>query len=214
MHLHLAQARSASPSDLPIDPRGDDSLTQPLARAVDVVVTWLEAFGLRTLFIVLIALALYLATARGLRLLGRRSRISESDVATLRIVARWGFVLLTGAALLQSWQVLENVWAAATAVIALIAIGFVAVWSVLSNVMCSFILLGVRPFRIGETVSIVGEEVRGRVEQITLLFTMLRAEDGSQVLIPNNQMFQKSIRRELPGPKPTEGEKHEDGGGV
>lgn len=172
------------------------------AFSLDGVLAWLESYGPRTALILVVALALYLAASHGLSLLGRRSRLPVSTVATLRIVTRWALVLLTGAALLQSWDVLQSVWAAVTAVIALIAIGFVAVWSVLSNVLCSFILLGARPFRIGETISFIGEDVAGRVESVTLLYTTLRSEDGSQLLIPNNQFLQKSIRRELPGTPP------------
>ena len=173
-----------------------------VAFSLDDTLAWLQIYGPRTGLILVIALALYLFASHGLSLLGRRSRLPVSTVATLRILTRWGFVLLTGAALLQSWDVLQSVWAAATAVIALIAIGFVAVWSVLSNVLCSFILLGARPFRIGENVSFVGEQVAGRVESVTLLYTTLRCEDGAQLLIPNNQFLQKSIRRELPGTPP------------
>lgn len=174
------------------------------AFSLDGALTWLESYGPQTALILVVAVALYLLASHGLSLLGRRSRLPVATVATLRILTRWGFVLLTGAALLQSWDVLQSVWAAVTAVIALVAIGFVAVWSVLSNVLCSFILLGARPFRIGERISFVGEQVSGRVESVTLLYTTLRCEDGAQLLIPNNQFLQKSIRRELPGTPPKE----------
>ena len=95
------------------------------------------------------------------------------------------------------------------------AIGFVAVWSALSDVLCSFLLLGARPFRIGENVSFVGEEVAGRVEGIALLYTTLRCEDGDQLLIPNTLFLQKGIRRELPGtpPKGPDTESESEAGG-
>lgn len=165
---------------------------------LDTLVDWMILQGPRTALILIIAAILYALLSRGLRVLEKRSRIGQSNVATLRIVIRWVFVLLTVAALLQEWGVLQNVWAAATTIVALVAIGFVAVWSVLSNVLCSFVLLAARPFRIGEQIAFVGEEVAGRVEQITLLYTSLREDDGSQVLVPNNQFLQKTIRR-VPG---------------
>ena len=205
----LAQNTGATPTS------GDPGADWWVHR-LDGATGWLEIYGVRTALILIVALALYVVVARALKMLRRRSRLPLATLETLRILTRWAFVLLAGAALLQSWDVLQSVWAAATAVIALIAIGFVAVWSVLSNVMCSFILLGARPFRIGETVAIVGEEVTGRVESVTLLYTTLRCEDGSQLLIPNNQFLQKTIRRQLPGPPPTpaasEGENTEGSG--
>ncbi len=81
-------------------------------------------------------------------------------------------------------------------VLALIAIGFFAVWSTLSNVLCSLFLLTVRPFHMGDEVELLPDPVRGRVTDLNLFFTTLATEDGRLVQIPNNLFFQRvAIRR-------------------
>ena len=80
-------------------------------------------------------------------------------------------------------------------IIALVAVAFVAFWSVLSSVTCTFLLILFRPFAMGDHVEIKGDGVAGEVCDLNLLFTTLRAEDGRQVQVPNNLFFQKVIIR-------------------
>jgi small-conductance mechanosensitive channel len=87
------------------------------------------------------------------------------------------------------------VWASLTAVLALVAVGFVAVWSVLSNAFCSVMLMVSRPFNVGDTIEIPGEGWGGKVIDFNLIFTTLRDEQGVMLQVPNNLFFQKPIRR-------------------
>ena len=80
-------------------------------------------------------------------------------------------------------------------VLALIAIGFFAVWSTLSNVLCSLFLLTVRPFQVGDEVELLPDPVRGRVTDLNLFFTTLATDDGRLVQIPNNLFFQRVVVR-------------------
>lgn len=99
-------------------------------------------------------------------------------------------------------------WAAFSGVAALIAVGFVAMWSVLSNVSCSILLVVFAPFRIGDTIEIqdptVTVIIRGRVIGMNMMFTTLKAidEDGNEtdqlLRIPNTAFFQRYTRI-LPG---------------
>ncbi len=79
--------------------------------------------------------------------------------------------------------------------LALLGIGFVAVWSILSNVLCTLLLLTVRPFRIGDEVELPPDPLRGRVVDLNLFFTTLQAPDGRLVQLPNNLFFQRAIIR-------------------
>ena len=151
-----------------------------------------EAFS--TLVVLLIALGLYFVVSRLLSKLNRNSHLDASIVATLRTVTRWLFFIFTLAAVLQVWNVLDQFWAATTAFVTLVAIGFVAVWSVLSNVLCSIILLASRPFRIGQTIELPPDNLGGSVQDITLLHTVLLTEQGDELKIPNNLFFQRVIR--------------------
>ena len=105
--------------------------------------------------------------------------------------------------LLSVFGVLESVWAAFLAVIAMVAIGFVAVWSVLSNAFCTLMLLIYQPFQIGDRIIIPADSLEGEVSDLNLMYTTLRGAEGDIIQIPNNQFFQKAIRR-IPGKKDTD----------
>ncbi len=61
-----------------------------------------------------------------------------------------------------------------------------ALQGVLGNVMAGLTIIFTRPFRVGEYISVAGEE--GRVEDITLFSTALSHPDLSQVIIPNRKI--------------------------
>ncbi len=149
--------------------------------------------------VVLFAVLLYILASRLLRRLRDRSHLDVALVVTLRVLVRWLFVILTAAGVMQVWGVLDQFWAAAMALVTLVAIGFVAVWSVLSNVLCSIILLAARPFRVGQRVGLPPDELEGVVEEVTLLHTVLRTDDGGLLKVPNNLFFQRVMRIRPPG---------------
>jgi small conductance mechanosensitive channel len=61
-----------------------------------------------------------------------------------------------------------------------------ALQGVLSNVAAGLSIIFTKPFRVGEYISIAGEE--GRVETITLFSTTLSHNDRSRVVIPNRKI--------------------------
>lgn len=61
-----------------------------------------------------------------------------------------------------------------------------AMQGVLSNIVAGLTIIFTKPFRIGEYISIVGEE--GVVEHISLFSTVLSHADQSQVIIPNRKI--------------------------
>jgi small-conductance mechanosensitive channel len=64
-------------------------------------------------------------------------------------------------------------------------IGF-ASQQVLGQAISGLFLLISRPFRIGNSVSLAGED--GIVDDIATLFTIIIKTDGTKVLIPNNSI--------------------------
>jgi small-conductance mechanosensitive channel len=71
------------------------------------------------------------------------------------------------------------------------------VWSVLSNVSCTVIMLVSRPFHIGDEIEVAGEPITGRVVDLNFIYTTLKDGDGRLVQIPNNLFFQKVIKRRV-----------------
>lgn len=61
-----------------------------------------------------------------------------------------------------------------------------AMQGVLSNIVAGLTIIFTKPFRVGEYISIVGEE--GSVDNISLFTTVLSHADQSQVVIPNRKI--------------------------
>lgn len=148
--------------------------------------------GLVTLFGGVFA---YLCLHRGLKTLEKRRHLPARLVNTLRRSFLWLILIASALMLLQSIGVLHSVVTAVTGVFALVAIGFVAVWSVLSNTLCSLILMAVRPFRVGDTIAFPPDEYRGKVVNFNMIFTTLETDDGLLLQVPNNTFFLRPIMR-------------------
>lgn len=148
------------------------------------------------LVLLLVVLAVYKVLERGLHYLGEHREISPTLRLAARRGLRWLAALVALLTVLQAIGLLEDAWAAFTAIAAMFAIGFVAVWSVLSNTLCSLILLVSGPFHVGDTIEIAPEGMKGKVVNFTLLFTTLKVVDGETIQVPNNLFFQRVIRRQ------------------
>lgn len=150
--------------------------------------------------IVLLGVLFYVSVKRGLAMLKGRG-VADPIIRVLTLFLRWTVVSLVLLLILHQLGVLQNVWSALLAVMAMIAVGFVAVWSILSNVLSTLLILMYRPFRIGDTIDIPSDNLSGQVEDLNLMFTTLKSDDGRFIQIPNNTFFQKPIRRQ-PGENP------------
>lgn len=168
------------------------SLWSDMALKIGGVALWLLLVGL-----------IYRLLAGGLRTLERRQRLSRDIAFVMQRLLRWVAVVIAAVLVLGWLGFLENAWATVTTVLALVAIGFVATWSILSNVLCSIVLLMMRPFSVGDRVELPGQGLGGRVVNFTLVFTVLRGDEGELIQIPNNLFFQQPIRR-MPGSETVE----------
>jgi small-conductance mechanosensitive channel len=110
--------------------------------------------------------------------------------------------LLTMASLLMSlvililiWNVdLKHVWVSATGVLALIAVAFVAVWSLVGNILAGVIIYFTSPFKIEDSIEVMPDEIRGTVLAVNTFYTVLMTEDKNYINIPNTLLFQKYIK--------------------
>ena len=83
-----------------------------------------------------------------------------------------------------------------TTAFAMVAIGFVAVWSVLSNFFSTFIIMIFRPFSMGDEIEFPGDGVKGTVRSIGVYYTTLLDEnDATAYQVPNNIFFQKVLKK-------------------
>lgn len=160
-------------------------------------------FGLMGI-VVLLAFVLDRTASTALATLQRLDRLPES---TTRIARRWfrGLLILLATlacVAIAGFQV-ESVWSFITTALALVAVGFVAVWSILSNILATFVILIWRPFYVGERIELVPDGVAGRVIDINFIYTILRTDEGERISVPNNMFAQKFIRRQSASPRPS-----------
>lgn len=72
-------------------------------------------------------------------------------------------------------------------------LGFAA-QSMLADVIAGMVLSFAKPFDIGERIVLEGIGIAGIVETITMRHTVIRAYDGSRVLIPNSVVNKQILR--------------------
>jgi small-conductance mechanosensitive channel len=133
---------------------------------------------------------------RALQLLARRSRLNEFDVKPVGGLLRWLVRLLALIFILSTFGFqIGGIWGMISTILGLVAIGFVAVWSLISHTTATVLILFLHPFQIGDDIEFTGEPVGGRVTDINFFFTTLIEHDGTLIQIPNNLFFQKCCKR-------------------
>ncbi|HVW21221.1 MAG TPA: mechanosensitive ion channel domain-containing protein [Opitutaceae bacterium] len=158
------------------------------------------------------ALAAFFGLRGRLARFARWARLPGLAMTPVRVALRYG--ILTGAALLilGRWGFqIDGILAVIGTVLGLVAIGFVAMWSVLSNFLCTLVLVVMKPFHVGDEVELPSGNIRGRVVDLSIVFTTLESAPGETILVPNNTFFQTVFRRRC-GPAQTELGRHLEAG--
>ena len=158
--------------------------------------------------ILLILLAGYFSqrvVARFLTRLSERYPFPPQLMMPLRGGLRWFIMGSAVIVVLERLGVSATVlWTALSGFVAVAAIAFFAMWSVLSNLLCAVLIFTVGPFRIGDVVELLDTldkpGVKGRVVAINLLYTTLEdhgaaADQVAWLQIPNALVFQRVVRR-------------------
>lgn len=139
---------------------------------------------------------LNLIVGRALIVVAHRTNLTEMDVLPIRQILRWVTRLLAFILVLSVFGFqIGGLWAVLSTVMGLVAIGFVAVWSIISHTSATMLILLLHPFQMGDDLEFPGEPVRGRAVDINFFFTTLIDHEGRLYQIPNNLFFQKTIKR-------------------
>jgi small-conductance mechanosensitive channel len=148
------------------------------------------------ILIIIGAVVLNLVIGRTLVLLARRTSFTEHEVLPFRRAIKWVITIAALVFVLGAFGLnVGGMWGILSTILAMVAIGFVAVWSVLSNTLCSLIIMIFRPFAVGDEVEFPKDDVKGRVIDLNIFYTTLDAGDGTLMQVPNNLFFQKVLRR-------------------
>lgn len=168
---------------------------------------WLEIIvpGVQIALILLAAWLLQNLLGRLLTRAGRHYQIPLDLQMPILGLMRWTLLAATLLLILERLGVSATVlWTALSGFVAVAAVAFFAMWSVLSNLLCAILIFTVGPFRLGDVVELVDTVdkpgVKGRVIAINLLYTTLievaeAGTDSAVVQVPNSLFFQRSVRR-------------------
>lgn len=160
-----------------------DALEQVQATAIDLGLT----FGPKLLVAGLIILVGHFAGRWVGGLVERILARLELDITLRQLLVRLVRVLVLG---LFAVMALQNLGVELLPLVAGLGVAgagaALAMQGVLSNLAAGLTIIFTRPFRVGEYVSIAGEE--GQVESISLFTTILSHYDHSRVVIPNRKI--------------------------
>jgi small-conductance mechanosensitive channel len=171
----------------------------------DNLAVWLDRHNisliavLATAGVVIIAVILSYYLKRplreSLRQLAARLRLPYETVLTttrLLIGALW---VIAAMLVLEIWGIsVGGLWTLLVSAAAIVGVGFLATWTMISNVTASLFIAFWRPFHLGDTIEILPENFSGRVIDRNLMFVVVREKGGAVIQIPNNLFFQKMFK--------------------
>jgi len=97
--------------------------------------------------------------------------------------------------LILVWDVnIKNVWVSITSILAMIAIAFFAVWSLVGNILAGVIIYFTSPFKLDDLIEVMPDGIRGRVLTINTFYAVLQDDEGNYINVPNSLFFQKYIK--------------------
>lgn len=151
------------------------------------------------LYTVILLVVLYTLNSllkRAIRRFGRNSAINMNSRKIIFYLSNLLFYILAFAGISLIWGVnLEDFSLFITSVLAFVGIGFVAQWSILSNLTASVILFFSHPLRLGNRVRVLDKDFdwTGKVVDITAFYLFMQTDDGRMITIPTNLVIQKGI---------------------
>jgi len=164
------------------------------SQAIDLVMKILTAYGLRVIGAVVILIVGWVASswaAHTIRKIAVRSEHVDVMLGSfLASLARYGIIAVTVLAVLAKFGVqtasLVAVLGATGLAIAL------ALQGTLGHIAAGVMILFFRPFKVGQYVEVAGQA--GTVKAVTLFTTELATPDNIQILIPNGQVWDTTLR--------------------
>ncbi len=129
------------------------------------------------------------AQRAGQRLIASTERVDPTLEMALSAVIRYAIIVVVGVAVLSQLGIQTTSILAALGAAGL-AVGL-ALQGTLSNVAAGFMLLWLRPFKVGDYID--AEGVAGTVKRIGLFSTDLHSWDGIFQFVPNAELWNKRV---------------------
>lgn len=125
---------------------------------------------------------------------GKKRGLSKSRIHLIKLVIRWAIIIIVIVVVASIFGVgIGNLWATLAGLLAMVIVGFFAIWSILSNLLLTIIILLIRPFNIGDRVTILPENLSGEATDINLMYSILKKDDGEMMTVPNITFLTKFV---------------------
>lgn len=126
----------------------------------------------------------------------RRMQLAAAAETRYRVLRRAVMAFIVVVAILSALLVFPQVRTVAGALLAsgaviALVVGFAA-QRTLGNCVAGILIAFTQPVRLGDTVTFDG--IEGVVEEITLTYTFIRADDDSRLVVPNEKLASDTIR--------------------
>jgi small-conductance mechanosensitive channel len=66
--------------------------------------------------------------------------------------------------------------------------------AIIGNMLSAGLMLTTFPAKIGDSIYIVNDKIRGRVEEINFIYTKIITAEGTEYVVPNNAIVQGNVR--------------------
>lgn len=149
-----------------------------------------------TAILLVVILVLNSLSKRAIRRFGRTSAINMNNRKIIFYLSNLFFYGLAIVVITLIWGVnLQEFSVFISSILAIVGIGFVAQWSILSNLTASVILFFSHPLRLGDRIRVMDKDFdwTGKVEDISGFYLFMRTDDGRKISIPTNLVIQKGI---------------------
>lgn len=151
---------------------------------------------LQTSVIAVVALALFFGLKGRILKFAHWARLPRLALTPVRIGIRYAILIAAALLILGRWGFqVDGILAVIGTVLGLVAIGFVAMWSMLSNFLCTLVLVVLKPFYVDDEIELPSANVKGKVIDLSIVYTTLESAPGETVLVPNNTFFQTIFKR-------------------
>ncbi len=108
-------------------------------------------------------------------------------------ICSFGFILI---GLILVWNVdIRHAWTAVTGILALVAVAFFAVWSLIGNILAGVLLYFTSPFKVDDHIEIMPDGIKGQVLMIYTFYTVLVDVDSNYIMVPNSIFFQRFVKK-------------------
>lgn len=70
----------------------------------------------------------------------------------------------------------------------------IGISNIAGNMLSAGLMLTTFPAKIGDSIYIVNDKIRGRVDEINFIYTKIATEEGTEYAVPNNAIVQGNVR--------------------